>query len=121
MSQKHHKPTIMPFNISPLTVDPNPISMPGSTTISYTLSGTSGIKLQIENQLSESNNIVFSDGSKTLSGGQQTMNDQPIELEQTLDFISQGANQMISFFVTVRVTNIANGATKLQKIQMRIV
>lgn len=110
----------MPFDISTLSATPNPIPIPGGTELSFSITGTPGTKVKIEYSLSLSNNIVFLNGSKTKSGGTQLITTSGINIIDNLDFKSLGINQMVSFFITTKVTNIVNGAVKLQKIQIRV-
>src|SRR5262245_18324696 len=110
----------MPFNVSAPAASPNPISLPGSSTISCNVTGTAGITIQVDYLLSSSNNIVFSSGGKTQSGGTKVLTGGTDIISQKLNFAQTGNNQQASFFVTVRVTNVSNGATKSPQVQIQI-
>ncbi|MHA4812378.1 hypothetical protein ACX0G9_30070 [Flavitalea flava] len=111
----------MPFNLSSVTTDPNPVGLPGSCTLSYKIDGTAGIQLDISYVLSDHNNIVYTpSGLKTAPGKPVTLTGATEDISQLLKFKELGGNQQASFFVTIRATNKSNGATKTQPVQITI-
>ena len=109
----------MPFDITNCASDPSAIKLPGSSTISFQLSGTASTRVSIEYRLSPTNKVFFSNGQKTLPGGTVTLNGSAMNRSRLLNFIDNG-NDKISFVVRVFATDVSNGATKPTSTQIAI-